>query len=519
MASVSLVLSRMPDVRAAFGTGDRLTIRDTAGEVWNKIRREGSIFLVTDPRGAILASLGTTPDFGQRPLGLVPAAAARFPGQAAGFLDRGGRLYQTVATPVYVASGEGSGLISVLVVGLLVDDALARELKEATGGSDFVFLSGETVVASTLGAGAWTKARLESAGQGKPARIRVGGADYAGFTTTLADVGGRSVGTLYILRAHQAALGRIASLRRNIVSVWLLAMLAGLLATWALARRLLRPVHELDRAAARVAEGDYAARVPEAGHDELGRLSATFNAMAGSLGAARQELIRRERISTIGRLSTSIVHDLRNPLAAIYGGAEMLVDEDLPPQQTRRLAANIYRASRRVQELLSDLSEVTRGRTQAPEPCLLGEVVQAAREVVAPAAEARAVKIEIDIPADLELPLERSRVERVFENLFSNAVEAMAEGGAVRVSSRRERESVVVQVEDDGPGIAPEIAPRLFEPFATHGKKNGIGLGLALSRQTLLDHGGDLWAEERSGRGACFLVRLPLGGQAPANLQ
>ena len=104
---------------------------------------------------------------------------------------------------------------------------------------------------------------------------------------------------------------------------------------------------------------------PEGGNDELGRLARTFNAMCESIQDARQELIRRERISTIGRLSSSIVHDLRNPLASIYGGAEMLVDSDLAPTQMKRLAANIYRASRRIQELLADLVNVSRGRSKS----------------------------------------------------------------------------------------------------------------------------------------------------------
>ena len=90
------------------------------------------------------------------------------------------------------------------------------------------------------------------------------------------------------------------------------------------------------------------------GEDELGRLAAAFNAMCGSIQNARQNLIRQERIATIGRMSTSIVHDLRNPLAAIYGGAEMLVDGGLSPAQVQRLSGNIYRSSRRMQQMLQE---------------------------------------------------------------------------------------------------------------------------------------------------------------------
>jgi signal transduction histidine kinase len=231
--------------------------------------------------------------------------------------------------------------------------------------------------------------------------------------------------------------------------------------------------------------------------------------MCISINGAREDLIRQERISTIGRLATSIVHDLRNPLAAIYGGAEMLVDSELSEQQTRRLAGNIYRASRQIQDLLKELSDVTQGRGQGREQCRLREVVQAAYDFLATSAEARHVQVRIDVPEDVELPLDRSPMERVFQNLIGNAIEAMPNGGTIEIHADRITNEVLVHVEDNGPGIPVEIADQLFQPFVTAGKKNGMGLGLALSRKTVLSHGGDLWAE--TGRqGACFRLRLPI---------
>jgi signal transduction histidine kinase len=273
-------------------------------------------------------------------------------------------------------------------------------------------------------------------------------------------------------------------------------------------------VEQLDRAAAEVARQNYAIEVPVRGEDELGRLASTFNTMCASIRQAREELIRQERISTIGRLSGSIVHDLRNPLAAIYGGAEMLVDADLPPANVKRLAGNIYRASRRIQELLQDLINVSRGKGSQPEMCRLREVAAAACEALATAAEQQGVMLTLEIPGEIEVPLERSRVERTFANLIGNAVEAMAGGGEVRITAEMQDGSAIVHVEDTGPGIALEIRAQLFQPFVSLGKRNGLGLGLALSRQTVLDHGGDMWVESASGRGARFSFRLP-GAHVP----
>jgi signal transduction histidine kinase len=195
----------------------------------------------------------------------------------------------------------------------------------------------------------------------------------------------------------------------------------------------------------------------------------------------------------------------------------MLVDADLPPTHVKRLAGNIYRASRRMQELLQDLLNVAQGTRRAPEICRLREVASAACDSLAATAEAQGVTVVQEIPGDIELPLERSRMERAFVNLIANALEAMPEGGEVRIAASLERGAALVEVRDTGPGIAPEIRAQLFQPFVSARKRNGLGLGLALSRQTVLEHGGDMWVESTPGRGARFLFRLPVAGAIPSS--
>jgi len=221
---------------------------------------------------------------------------------------------------------------------------------------------------------------------------------------------------------------------------------------------------------------------------------------------AQADLIRQEQIHTIGRLASSLVHDLRNPLAAIYGGAEMLVDGQLPAEQTGRVASNIYRASQRMQEMLQDLLNVSRGETGNVERCNLRDIVEAAAESVHDLSDNVRVRIAID--DGTELLVSRTRVERVFVNLFSNAVDAMPGGGEIYIYSRRESEKLKVFVEDTGPGVPAEVRAQLFRPFVTAGKRTGLGLGLTLSRQTMLDLGGDLELINRSGPGACFCLRF-----------
>jgi signal transduction histidine kinase len=514
LASMSLILSAMSDVRSAFSTGDQATIRDTAGELWARVSEENALFLVTDPKGKPIASLSGVPD--QELWGhsvVVPAAAKRFPRQTSGIIPAGGYLYQVAVTPVYVQSGRGLALLNVLVAGNRVDALVAQRLKEATGGSEFLFLSGGEVMASTLNPRATTELARKLAANpagSAAARISDGVNEYAPLMTPLEDIEGKPIGQLWILRSFENARQRLAVLRRNMILLGLAAVLVGLALTYLLARKIVRPVETLDRAAAEVSRQNYGYRVPVEGLDELGRLAQTFNDMCTSIQNARQELIRQERISTIGRLSSSIVHDLRNPLAAIYGGSEMLVDSDLAPAQVKRLAANLYRASRRIQELLQDLVNVGRGKTEGAEICRLGEVATAAVESLTATAEAQNVSVLVDVPDSIELPLERARMERVFINLMSNALEAMPAGGAVRIAATLEEHAALVEVSDNGPGIAPQVQEHMFQPFGSSGKKDGLGLGLALSRQTVLDHGGDMWVESKAGQGAHFFFRLPL---------
>ncbi|MBM3726640.1 MAG: HAMP domain-containing protein [Acidobacteria bacterium] len=508
LQSVAGVMSSLPNVRAAFGVRDAATIRDAASEVLGKISEQvlgSSFFTVTDPTGRFVASLTPTEEMDWP---VVAGLHARFPNQVSGFVRAHGGLFQLIVTPVYVDSGQGTALISVLLAGFKVDDAVAQRLKASTGGSEFLFVSGGRVDASSMP----PDVSRALAGELPQGLARAGAVEYVPLVQDLVDLEGKPIGALRVFRSLEHSKLRVSAMLQDLAWIWAVAMLAGLVLTYFFARIIIRPVRRLEQAATEVARQNYHSTVPVESEDELGRLAAAFNRMCDSLQLARRELIRQERITTIGRMASSIVHDLRNPLAAVYGGAEMMVDSDLAPNQVKRLAGNIYRASRRIQELLQDLVNVAGGKSAGRELCCLDEIVRAATEAVAAEAEAGQVRIEADVPPQLEVSVERARVERVFENLLHNAIEAMPNGGRTVITARLEGDQVVAEVRDNGPGISPAIRDQLFQPFATTGKKNGLGLGLglALSRQTLLDHGGELWAEPLQSPGACFRLRLPL---------
>ena len=526
LETLSAQIASAPQVRAAFGTGDAATIADTSGDLLRNLERQlgdRGLVVVTDPRGKVIAKLATgTIAAVPSELGFVDTARAKFPAQQSGFGLMEDRLYQFVITPVYVQSGSGLGLINVLVTGFEVTDAVAAELRLSTG-SDFLFASGGQTFASTLGP--HTATLLSLVGRhpaGKPEPISAPGLDYVELSEPLLDVEGRKVGSLSVLRSLQAATASYALLRRQIAVIWIISLALSFLITFVLARKIVRPIEALDHAAAQVARENYAYRVEPVANDEIGRLARTFNDMCASLQHVREELIRNERLYTVGRLASSIVHDLRNPLAAIYGGSEMLLHAELPAHQQKRLLANLYKASKKIQDMLEDLLNISRGKTaELREECLLEEIVQAAMDPLRNLAEGQKVEFTVAVPEGVLVAADRGRLERAFGNLLVNALEVMPGGGRISIDARMEGGSITVRVRDTGPGIHPEIRNRLFEPFASAGKKNGTGLGLALARQTVLDHGGEMWAESELGRGATFFVRLPLAqpiAPSPADL-
>jgi signal transduction histidine kinase len=198
---------------------------------------------------------------------------------------------------------------------------------------------------------------------------------------------------------------------------------------------------------------------------------------------------------------------LRNPIAAIYAGAEMLSRDDLSPEQSRRIASSVYRASGHADRLLKNLVRTWREEGEARRLWNLADVVNSVSEAIEATAQSQMVCLEIDVPDSLEVAIQRTRMESVFSNLLTNALEAMPCGGRLSLRAIAEADSAVIDIDDTGPGIPKLLRSTLFQPFAT-AKQGGLGLGLMLSRQAVLEQQGNLWLADKTGPGARFRVRL-----------
>lgn len=226
-----------------------------------------------------------------------------------------------------------------------------------------------------------------------------------------------------------------------------------------------------------------------------------------------REVLQAERLSVVGRFARSIVHDLKNPLNIIGLTAEMAALDRTSDQSRDRALNTIRQQVDRINDLVAEILDFTQGTSPdlVLPPMNFATFVSDVLEELRPEADLRAASIELENePPSVALPLNPKRLRRLFFNLIHNATDAMPRGGKILLRFRSASGAVVTEVEDTGPGIAPEIAGHLFEAFATFGKVNGTGLGLSICKKIIEDHRGWINARNEPGRGAIFEFGLPL---------
>ena len=229
------------------------------------------------------------------------------------------------------------------------------------------------------------------------------------------------------------------------------------------------------------------------------------------------EVVQAERLAVIGRFARSIVHDIKNPLNIIGLTAEMAGMERATPELRQRASARIRDQVERISDLISEILDFTQGPQSdfVLAPSDYGAFVTYLLEELGPEVGLKSVTLELENPPpSVELFVHPKRLRRIFYNLVHNATDAMPEGGKIILRFQAADKEVVTEVEDTGPGIAPEIVDQLFHPFATHGKAHGTGLGLSICKRIIEEHHGWISARNKPGGGAVFAFGLPR--RAPA---
>lgn len=275
------------------------------------------------------------------------------------------------------------------------------------------------------------------------------------------------------------------------------------------ARRVLAPLAAVTARAKVVAAGDLTPHPVVASNDELGELADTFEAMVSAIARANAELLAAERLATIGKMAAHVTHEIRNPLSSLALNVEMLEEEIVDGE-----AKALLRAIKNEVDRLTALSEryLSVARTKPPrvEKEDIGQVCHDALDFVRADLERHGIRVVLDLAPDLPVvSVDEGQIRQALYNLLRNAREAMPEGGNIVLSARDAGGSgVLIVVEDEGAGMAPEQRARLFEPFFTT-KAHGTGLGLVITREIVEAHGGTISCESREPKGTRFSIYLP----------
>jgi signal transduction histidine kinase len=295
---------------------------------------------------------------------------------------------------------------------------------------------------------------------------------------------------------------------------------------------LARPLARLLEGIRAVRSGTTLQPLPEEGDFEVASLATEFNQMTRDLAAAREAVVQEsearrvaqqalqaaDRLVTVGQLSAALAHEIGSPLQVLHGRARALAERPMEPAQVQANAQILVRESERISRIVSQTLSLARRR---PLRRIRFDLSAVAREVAhVMESEARRRRIHLERawdPEAVEMMGDPDQLQQVALNLLLNALHATPPGGHVRIGTRQGTSQAILFVEDDGEGMDEETATRAFEPlFTTHAEQGGTGLGLAVVKALVEEHGGRVTLRTEKGRGSLFSIEIPTPGEEPA---
>jgi signal transduction histidine kinase len=509
LARSAALMADLPNLKALMTSRHAPTIQDASGEMFRL--SGGDLFALLDSANQFVGfhtkSPGITRDQAQQLI-----ARRNVLDEPLQWWLAGGHLYEVVLAPIYFGPHADNSLLGVVAVGYEMNDGVARQVAQIAA-SQVAILSGQTVVVSTLApqqADELSAQVRERAFSLQAVDRKLGSESFVVSALDLNPSEAPPV-TMMVLKSYDEATAFLNHLSRLLMIVGLGAVFVGSFLVYFIASTFTRPLEELVDGVRALGRGDfrYPLHVREAG--EVAELTNAFAGMRESLQQAQQRLLAAERLATIGRMASSISHDLRHPLTAVLANAEFLADSDLSPQQREELYLEIRIAVNRLTDLIDSLLELSRPAeslnvTEAP----VERSISRAIELVHAHPQFQKITVSIDSPGLHTAQFDLRKMERVFYNLLLNACQAAQVGGShVGVTVWDGEECVKISVTDDGPGVEPSIRDKLFQPFVSHGKENGTGLGLTIAQKLVQDHNGSLQLEVSERGRTVMLLVLP----------
>jgi signal transduction histidine kinase len=482
-----------PKLKALMTTNDPRTIADDAVGFWKTSGND--LFALADGDHRVQAADAqgvANAEILQRDLQTVITDPSKH------YLLTDGRLFEYSVQPLFFGSRTSGTLLGYVVSGYAIDSSFLRQVGRGAG-AEAAFFAGDAVTVSTMAEDKQSALRAVAQSLRRNDNSAIMMVDRERFLTVSKDLTGGADTSLrlVVMKSFDAADRAEKEINWLIFWVSLLVMAAGSALMLLLARMVTRPLELLTSGVRAFGEGDRQHSLPSAGTQEVQFLSQVFAQMRDEIEKTNRALLESERLATIGRMASSVSHDLRHYLAAVYANAEFLASPTLPASERAELYEEIRLAVNGTTDMLDSLLIFSRtGAALQRVPAAMSMLVERAMALVKTHPDADRVKLVLeDIDVDTTAAVDTKQVERALYNLLLNACQSARESAGlreVRVSLSAESKSVSVSILDSGPGVAEGIRESLFDPFVSQGKQKGTGLGLTLAWSVAREHDGDV---------------------------
>ena len=504
------LVAYLPITRAIMTPHDPATIQDASKDLWPLTGSD--LLVLADRSGKVVALHTKSPGFTRE------AAQQHFERSlneedSSHWWFGAHHLYQTFVQPIYFGSKTEGSLLGFLVIGYEIDNRLAREISKVSA-SQVAFSYGDVVVATTLTGPQAQDPEVRALAAGSlPSETRNVEVGKENFVATSLDLSGQQQTPvrLTVLGSYDQAAKFLDNLNRLLLLLGLTAVLIGSALVYFISYTFTRPLASLVEGVRALEHGDFYHPLDPRGSDEVAELTSAFDRMRASLLTTQKALLESEQLATIGRMASSISHDLRHALAAVVANSEFLCDGRLTSAQREELYQEVRTGVNQMTDLIDSLLEFARNRESlSPSYSSVLETVQRAAQAVRLHPRNQGTRIEIVAHGRNLAWFDSRKLERALYNLLLNACEAAPSSeGKVQVTIENSESRIGIAVSDNGPGIAEEIRERLFHPFVSFGKENGTGLGLTVVQKIVQDHGGQVTMERTPDARTVFRITIP----------
>jgi signal transduction histidine kinase len=498
-----------PRLKAAVETSDPPTVQPIAADYQARVKAD--VFVVTDARGRTLAPVGASADPGTVREALAGRETVSFRADARG-------LMQVVTVPIAIGLSSPE-ILGTLSLGFVLDHGLARRVGRLTE-SEIAFALDGRILAATVPEPSWPSLRALLGRQGVSA-VGLEGQDYLVLSRSLSPARGESSTgpVVLVLRSRTERLRLLRDIHGALAATGLLAILIATGLSYAVARTVTRPLATItDTMREMATTGDLTRKIAlSPGHweDEDARLlGSTFNTLTESIARFQKGAAQKERLSALGRLSTVVAHEIRNPLMIIKASVRVLREGRAKSAEYREAVADIDEEVARLNRVVNEVLDLARPIPVERAPTDLNAVCARAAQAALSADKEPAIVLHLD-PDLPPVSTDAERFRTALVNILANARQAVVDRGPerapVELETRRAGSRVAVEVRDRGTGIETKDLPHVFDPYFTT-RRTGTGLGLAISKNIVEALGGAISVTSRAGEGTTDRIELPLPG-------